>query len=124
MKKADGELAFFCFASARPLRPCLPSEAEASVCYERFGARAHASTTLGNRQRSIRLPISVRIMLTIMTIYNFKRVMNIFKFDEFLAKLKKWNPDYGRIVRAFLKIDRMLSNMTMPANAIRKCALN
>jgi hypothetical protein len=59
-----------------------------------------------------------------LTIYNFKRVMNIFKFDEFLAKLKKWNPEPGKIVRAFFQIDLILSKMTMPTNAVRTCALN
>ena len=51
-------------------------------------------------------------MALIMTIYNFKRVMNIFKFDEFLAKLKKWNPESGRIVRVFFQIDRISFKMT------------
>jgi transposase len=63
-------------------------------------------------------------MALIMTIYNFKRVMNIFKFDEFLAKLQKWNPDYGRIVRDFFRIDLILSKITMPTNVVRTCALN
>jgi len=63
-------------------------------------------------------------MALIMTIYNFKRVMNIFKFDELLAKLKKWNSEFGKIVRAFFQIDLILSKMTMPTNAVRTCALN
>jgi hypothetical protein len=63
-------------------------------------------------------------MALIMTLYSFKRVMNIFKFDEFLAKLKKWNLESGRIVWAFFQIDLILSKMTMPTNAVRTCALN
>jgi hypothetical protein len=52
------------------------------------------------------------------------RLMNIFKFDEFLAKLKKWNPDYGKIVRTFLKIAPFISIMTMPTDSVGKCAVN
>lgn len=37
-------------------------------------------------------------MSLIMTVYNFKRVMNIFNFDDFLTKLKNWEPDYERII--------------------------
>jgi len=44
--------------------------------------------------------------------------------DELLAKLKKWNPESGRIVRAFFQIDLILSKMTMPTNVVRTCALN
>ena len=32
-------------------------------------------------------------------------------FDELLAKLKKWNPESGRIVRAFFQIDRISFKM-------------
>jgi hypothetical protein len=45
-------------------------------------------------------------------------------FDEFLVKRKKWNPEYGKIVRTFYQVDLILSKMTMPTNAVRTCALN
>ena len=52
-------------------------------------------------------------MSLIMTVYNFRRVMNIFKFDEFLGKLKNWKPDYEKIIRTLFKTDFMSSKMTM-----------
>jgi hypothetical protein len=45
-------------------------------------------------------------------------------FDELLAKLKKWNPEPGKIVRSFFQVDRISFKMTMPTNAVRTCALN
>lgn len=39
----------------------------------------------------------------IMTVYNFKRVINILGFDDFLNKLKNWKPDYSKIVLALRK---------------------
>lgn len=51
-------------------------------------------------------------MALIMTVYNFKRVMKIFNFEVFLDKLKKWKPDYERIVRAFLKNELIRSKMS------------
>jgi transposase len=42
-------------------------------------------------------------MALIMTLYNFKRVINILGFDDFLNKLKKWKPDYTKIILALLK---------------------
>ena len=43
-------------------------------------------------------------MPLILTVYNFKRVMNILKFDKFLEQLKKGLPDYKGIVPGFLKL--------------------
>jgi len=43
-------------------------------------------------------------MALIMTVYNFKRVLSILKFDDFLKALKKWNPDYKGISLSFLKM--------------------
>ena len=51
-------------------------------------------------------------MALIFTVYNFKRVMNIFKFSEFLAKLKKWKPNYEGIVPHFLKTDFISSKIS------------
>ena len=51
-------------------------------------------------------------MALIFTVYNFKRVMNIFKFSEFLDKLKNWKPDYEKIARTFLKTDFISSKMS------------
>lgn len=51
-------------------------------------------------------------MCLIMTVYNFRRVMSIFKFDDFLAKLKNWTPDYEKIIRTFLKNDFIRSILT------------
>jgi hypothetical protein len=45
-------------------------------------------------------------------------------FDDWLVKRKKWNPEPGKIVRAFFQIDLILSKMTMPTNAVRTFALN
>lgn len=42
-------------------------------------------------------------MALIMTVYNFKRVMNILGILPFLEKLKNWTPDYARIVHFFWK---------------------
>jgi hypothetical protein len=53
-------------------------------------------------------------MALIFTVYNFKRVMNIFKFSEFLDKLKNWKPDYEKIIRAFLKMYFICSEMSTP----------
>lgn len=33
----------------------------------------------------------------IMTIYNFKRLLNILTFEDFMNKIKKWKPDYSKI---------------------------
>ena len=40
----------------------------------------------------------------IMTVYNFKRVVNILGFKDFLDKIKNWKPDYSRIVLTFFKM--------------------
>ena len=40
-----------------------------------------------------------------MSIYNFKRVMNILGILPFLEKLKKWKPDYKGISLSFPKMD-------------------
>jgi transposase len=48
----------------------------------------------------------------IMTIYNFKRVMNILKFDDLLEKLKNWKPDYDKIMRTSFQIDLISFKMT------------
>ena len=52
-------------------------------------------------------------MAVIMTVYNFKRVMNIFNFDDFLKKLKNWKPDYEKIIRTFFKTDFISLKMAM-----------
>jgi len=51
-------------------------------------------------------------MALIMTVYNFKRVMNILGIQPFLEKIKNWKPDYERIIRAFFKTHLISSNMT------------
>ena len=33
----------------------------------------------------------------IMTVYNFKRLMKILTFQDFLNKIKNWKPDYKKI---------------------------
>lgn len=43
-------------------------------------------------------------MALVMTVYNFKRAVNILGVTDFLDKLKKWNPDYKRTVLTFLKM--------------------
>jgi hypothetical protein len=52
-------------------------------------------------------------MSLIMTDYNFRRVMNIFKFDELLGKLKNWKPDDEKVIRTLFKTDFMSSKMAM-----------
>lgn len=42
-------------------------------------------------------------MALIMTVYNFKRVINILGINEFLKKIKKWKPDYSKIKLYFQK---------------------
>lgn len=42
-------------------------------------------------------------MALIMTLYNFKRAINILGFNNFLIKLKKWKPDYQKIIMSILK---------------------
>ena len=49
-------------------------------------------------------------MALIMTVYNFKRVINILGFDDFLIKLKKWKPDYRKIILSLLKTDLFKAN--------------
>jgi|GEM_PF-6969947 hypothetical protein len=46
-------------------------------------------------------------MALIKTVNNFKQVMNKFNFDVCLAKLKKWKPDYEKIIRAIFKNELM-----------------
>ncbi len=43
-------------------------------------------------------------MALVMTVYNFKRAINILGVTDFLEKLKKWTPDYSRIILAFFKM--------------------
>jgi transposase len=50
-------------------------------------------------------------MSLIMTVYNFKRVMNIYKFDDLLLKLKNWKPDYEKIIRTLFKTARIRLKM-------------
>ena len=52
-------------------------------------------------------------MSLIMSVYNFKRVLNILKFDLFLEKLKNWKPDYDKIILAFCKNNLMGSTMAL-----------
>ena len=52
-------------------------------------------------------------MSLIMTVYNFKRVLNILKFDLFLEKLKNWKPDYDKIILAFCKNNLIGSTMAL-----------
>ena len=52
-------------------------------------------------------------MSLIMTVYNFKRVLNILKFDLFLEKLKNWKPDYDKIILAFCKNNLIGSKMAL-----------
>ena len=40
----------------------------------------------------------------IMTVYNFKRVISILKFNGFLEALKKWKPNYKGITLSFFKM--------------------
>lgn len=52
-------------------------------------------------------------MALIMTVYNFKRVANILGIGPFLEKLKKWKPDYEKIIRTFYRIDFISLKMTV-----------
>lgn len=53
-------------------------------------------------------------MALIMTVYNFKRVISILGFDEFLKKLKEWKPDYRGISPTFLKMTLKRLPLTFP----------
>lgn len=63
-------------------------------------------------------------MSLIMTVYNFKRVMNIFNFNDFLQKLKNWTPDYERIIRTFFKTDLIGSILTSPIHFLKNLYFN
>lgn len=62
-------------------------------------------------------------MALIMTLYNFKRVINILGFDDFLNKLKKWKPDYTKIVLALLKIRLFKAHYTLSFFCNQLCNL-
>lgn len=36
-------------------------------------------------------------MALVMTVYNLKRLMNILSFEQIMAKIKTWEPDYGKM---------------------------
>jgi len=42
-------------------------------------------------------------MAFIMTVYNFKRCMNILGIENMIAKIKNWKPNYKAIARHLLK---------------------
>ena len=63
-------------------------------------------------------------MALIFTVYNFKRVMNILKFDKFLERLKNWKPDYEKIVRTFFKTDFISSKMSTSFFQLRILIMN
>jgi hypothetical protein len=50
----------------------------------------------------------------IMTIYNFKRLMNIWTYEDFLNRIKNWKPDYSKIKLALLINDYYISILGAP----------
>lgn len=50
----------------------------------------------------------------IMTIYNFKRLMNIWTYEDFLNRIKNWKPDYSKIRLTLLINDYYISIFSAP----------